>query len=169
MKRFAALLAVALCVGLAHAGAATPPQPVIGPASGPVIGIDLAKGVTPDDAVQSMQLRANLLNLKQVGDLPVSKQVAAMTGKPGPTIRILLFCNPLVAADIVAARPDFAAYMPCRIALVETAPGHYRLEMMNLAPLIAEIPAGNAKLRAEAEKISHQLRSVLEWGATGRI
>lgn len=160
MKSLAVLLAMALLPGLACAAT---------PAPKAVIGMDFARSVTPADAVQSMQLRANLLNMKQVGDLPLSKQVTAMTGKPTPTIRILLFCNPLVAADIAAADPDFAAYMPCRISMVETAPGHYRLVMMNLAPLIAQIPAGDTKLRAEAEKVNHDLLSIMKWGATGRI
>lgn len=159
MKFLAPLAAVALLLAPGRAAAA--PQPVI--------AMDLAKSVTPAAAVQSMQLRANLLNMKQVGDLPLSKQVAAMTGKPSPTIRILLFCNPLVAADIAAATPDFAAYMPCRIALVETAPGHYRLVMMNLTPLIAQLPAKDKKLRAEAAKVNHDLLSIMKWGAAGRI
>lgn len=140
----------------------------VGRAAPAVIVVPLKPGVSPAAAVQSMQLRANLLNMKQVGDLPLSKQVTAMTGKPTPVIRVLLFCNPLTAAHIVAFQPAFAAYMPCRISLVQTKPGRYELVMMNLAPLIAQIPPDGA-LYKEAEQVNKTLLSIMRWGAAGRI
>ena len=43
-----------------------------------IIKMPLAAGVSLDDAVQSMKIRANNLNIKMVGDLPLSKQIQAM-------------------------------------------------------------------------------------------
>lgn len=156
------MLVLVACAALSGVAMAGPkPEPA-------VISMALAKGVSPQDAIQSMQLRANSLNIKQVGDLPLSKQVTAMTGKATPLIHIFLFCNPLTAADIAGFNPEFAAYMPCRIALVQDKPGHYELVMINLDPLIRQIPA-KSKLHAEAEKVKDTLLSIMQWGAEGRI
>jgi len=49
---------------------------------------ELAEDVSVDDAVESMQLRANILNFKLVADLPLSEQVKAM-GEEANYMRIL--------------------------------------------------------------------------------
>ncbi len=79
--------ALQLAAGWAGAGLATQsalasPAMAQGAPNAPVLRLPLVKGLSPRDCVQSMQLRANLLNMKQVGDLPLSEQVQAMTGKP---------------------------------------------------------------------------------------
>lgn len=134
----------------------------------PVVRMPLAKGVTPEDCVQSMDLRANLLNMKKVGDLPLSKQVEEMTGKPQRLIRVFLFCDPLTAMQMVGDSIDFAAYLPCRITLVEDAHSKYWLVMMNLKPLIDSVPKGSP-LRAQAERVGGILQSIMHAGANGSL
>lgn len=134
----------------------------------PVVRIPLAKGVSPQDCVQSMQLRANLLNMKQVGDLPLSEQVQAMTGKPQRLIRVFLFCDPLTAVQMVDGSIDFAAYLPCRITLVEDENKRYWLVMMNLRPLIDSVPEGSP-LRAKANEVGKTLTSIMRAGAKGSL
>jgi len=58
-----------------------------------VYKVAIDSGVSLDDAAQSMRLRANALNLKLVAELPLSKQVEAVTGKPQRTITIFQFCD----------------------------------------------------------------------------
>lgn len=134
----------------------------------PVIRLPLAKGLSASDCVQSMQLRANLLNMKQVGDLPLSEQVHAMTGKPQRLIRVFLFCDPLTAVQMVDGSIDFAAYLPCRITLVEDEAGKLWLVMMNLQPLIDSVPPGSP-LRRKAEKVGKTLSSIMRAGALGSL
>ena len=43
----------------------------------------IAEGVSIDDAIESMKLRANGLNFKLVADLPLSEQVKAMHADSG--------------------------------------------------------------------------------------
>ena len=66
-------------------GAATPPamdeammRQMI---DGSIQRFPLAEDVSVDDAIDSMSLRANMLNFKLVADLPLSEQVEAM-GEP---------------------------------------------------------------------------------------
>ncbi|HMA10876.1 MAG TPA: hypothetical protein VKO83_03240, partial [Steroidobacteraceae bacterium] len=47
-----------------------------------VYKVAIDHGVSLADAAESMRLRANALNLKLVAELPLSKQVEAISGKP---------------------------------------------------------------------------------------
>ena len=53
---------------------------------------ELAEGIGVEDAIASMELRANMLNFKLVADLPLSEQVKAM-GQEANYMRILAFCD----------------------------------------------------------------------------
>lgn len=103
-----------------------------------VVKMRIADNVSLDDAVESMKLRGNALNIKLVAELPLSKQVEAMTGKPVRRMEIYQFCDALTAKQMVDFSIDFAAYLPCRIALVEDdkQPGRGWLVMMDLNMLI---------------------------------
>jgi hypothetical protein len=79
-----------------------------------------------------MRLRANALNLQLVAELPMSKQVEAVTGKPQRTITIFQFCDAVLAKDLIDVNMDFSIYMPCRIALIEDAKGQGWLVMMDV-------------------------------------
>lgn len=157
-----------LTAGLALGAAPLAQAVASGGENAPVVRVPLARGVTPQDCVQSMDLRANLLNMKKVGDLPLSKEVEAITGKPQRLIRVFLYCDPLTAMQMVGDSIDFAAYLPCRITLVEDAQGRYWLVMMNLKPLIDSVPAGSP-LRAKAERVGQILQSIMHAGANGSL
>jgi len=89
MRRyFLALLGVvlgSLVMLPASQAAPAPSQP--SPTAG-VYKVAIDPGVSLADAAESMRLRANALNLKLVAELPLSKQVEAVTGKPQRTITI---------------------------------------------------------------------------------
>ena len=55
-----------------------------------VVKMQIVDGVTMDDAVASMKLRANLRNMKLVAELPLSKQIEAM-GKKARRMEIYQF------------------------------------------------------------------------------
>jgi uncharacterized protein (DUF302 family) len=132
----------------------------------PVIKRPLAPGVSFDEAIQSMKLRANTLNIKLVAELPLSKQVEATTGKPQRRMEIFQFCDALTAKAMVDANIDFAAYLPCRIALVEDAQGQVWLLMMNLDMFI-QSPGFDPRLKADAVRIRDMLLEIMEAGAAG--
>ena len=133
-----------------------------------VVKMSLAKGVSLDDAAESMKLRANRLNMQLVAELPLSKQVEAIMGKPGPRATIYQFCDAMTAHHMLNYNLDFAAYLPCRIALVEDAKGQGWLVMMDLNPLIN---AANLqpKLKAMAIEVRNSLESIMKAGASGDL
>ena len=115
----ALMLAPALLFAAASAQAQSAPAVPLNKA---VIKMRLDKGVSMDDAVSSMKLRANMLNMKLVAHLPLSKQIKAM-GHKARRMEVFEFCNPLTAQKMVESNMNFAAYLPCRIALVEDEHG----------------------------------------------
>jgi len=161
IKHFFFILASLLCINLATA------EPLQVDIAQTVVKRPLAEGVGPDDAVESMKLRANMLNIKLVAELPLSKQIKAM-GKQARRMEIYQFCDPLTAKKMVEFNIDFAAYLPCRIALVEDAKGTHWLVMMNLDMLIKGASLDRA-LKKEAEKVRDILNEIMDAGVNGEL
>lgn len=134
----------------------------------PVVKRPLEPGVSFDDAVQSMKLRANMLNIKLVAELPLSKQVEATTGKPQRRMEIFQFCDALTAKAMVDANIDFAAYLPCRIALIEDQHGKGWLVMVNLDEILAGYKLEPAMTK-NALSVRDTLLSIMDAGAKGDL
>ena len=131
-----------------------------------VVSRKLVAGLSAKDAAQSMESTAENANIKLVTTLALSEQVASMTGKKQRLMTIYLFCDPLIAQDMVDADTQFAAFMPCRIAMAEDAEGSLWLVMMDLDPLVAAAPPA---LQPKAKHIRDVLMSIMEAGATGDL
>ena len=81
-------------------------------------------------------------------------------------IDIFQFCDPLTAKRMVEHDISFAAYLPCRIALVENAQGQVWLLMMNLDMFIQH-PRFDPALKADAVRIRDMLLEIMAAGAAG--
>jgi uncharacterized protein (DUF302 family) len=141
------------------------PEAVIFDIEQTVIKQQLAEGVTADDAIEALKSKAVEVNMKFVAHQPLSKELAARGVKSG-RLEIFQFCNPMDANEMVKFNPIFAAYMPCRIALVEDQEGKIWLMMLNLNMLINSTPLP-AELQKIAMKVNTNLTAILEAGATG--
>lgn len=144
---------------------AVKPSPALGDT---VVKMALAPGVSLDDAAESMKLRANGLNMQLVAELPLSKQVAAITGKNERRATIYQFCDALTARKMLDYNLDFAAYLPCRIALVEDEKGQGFLVMMDLNLLINAANL-DANLKAKAIEVRDKLLNIMQAGANGEL
>lgn len=161
MKRFIWVAMALFITSAAHAGSNTMNI------EDTVVKKQIAEDVSMDDAVASMKLRANLRNMKLVAELPLSKQIQSM-GKEARRMDIFQFCDPLTAQRMVEANINFAAYLPCRIALVEDEKGKGWLVMMNLDIMIngAEL---TPDLKAKAIEVRDALNDIIEAGANGDL
>lgn len=164
-----ALAAVALLAGPAIAADAKAKKPavvyVVGQA---ILEMPIAEGVSLEDAVESMKLRANTLNFKLVAELPLSKQVEAMTGQPQRRMTIYQFCDALTAKQLLELNPAFAAFLPCRVALLEDEEGKGRIIMLNMDAMIkaAKLPP---EIKRKAEEVRDNLLSIMTAGANGEL
>lgn len=128
------------------------------------------RSVSLDEAAQSMKLRANVLNLQLVAELPMSKQVEAITGKPQRTVTIFQFCDAVLAMDLIAANLDFSIYMPCRIALIEDVDGQGWLVMMDVnTDAVAQEKRLPPALKARIEAVRKSLLEIMQAGAKGEL
>ena len=132
-----------------------------------VVKIPIEDGVGIEGAIESMKLRANILNIKLVAELPLSKQIQAMGEKSG-FIGIYQFCEPLTAKKMVEYDMNFAAYLPCRISVVEDKKGKGWLLMMNMEMLLNN-PKLNKDLKKEAERVWKNLMDIMKAGASGDL
>lgn len=139
------------------------------PAEATVWKARVANGLTFEDVEQSIQSLAHEYNIRGVGMLPLGDQVAAMQGAPWRRLNVYLYCNPLVAARMVEFSEAFAAYLPCRIALLEDEQGDLWLYSINM-DLLTEggrpLPNG---LRVAAEEVRDVVKAIMDRAANGEF
>ncbi|BAZ93414.1 hypothetical protein TspCOW1_16470 [Thiohalobacter sp. COW1] len=130
-----------------------------------VVKMPLEEGVSVDDAMDFMRSKAAELNMKIVAHQPVSEELKARGVDSGP-LHIMQFCNPGDAHRMVMHNAIFAAYMPCRIALVEDSEGKTWLMMLDLNLLIDNTPLP-PDMEEMARGINDKLLRIMEAGAKG--
>ena len=128
---------------------------------------ELAEDVSVDDAVASMELRANMLNFKLVADLPLSEQVKAM-GQDANYMRILAFCDALIAKKMVEYDIIFAGFLPCRIAVVEDSNGKGWIVTMNMDMMLHAVDLPE-DLQPMAKKVRDSIYSIVDAGVNGDL
>jgi uncharacterized protein (DUF302 family) len=132
------------------------------------VAVDRSVGM--DEAAESMRLRANALNLKLVAELPLSKQVEAVTNQPQRTITIFQFCDAVTAKELIELNIDFAVYMPCRIALIEDAKGQGWLVMMDInVDAVAKEKSVPQVLKDRIKTVRESLIEIMQAGAKGEL
>jgi uncharacterized protein (DUF302 family) len=129
----------------------------------------VAEGLSAEDVEETMRFVANEHNFKNVGELPLSEQVAAMTGEDQRFWKIYMFCNPLTAAKMIDYSDAFSAYLPCRVALVEDKTGQLWLYTLNMDMMIhggSELPP---ELFEEANQVKDIILDIMNRGAEGEF
>jgi uncharacterized protein (DUF302 family) len=133
-----------------------------------VIKIPVQKGLSLKDVAESLMLKANALNLKLVAHQRVSDELKAQGIKDTRHLEIFQFCDVLTAKALVDHEMLFAAYLPCRITLLEDQQGNGWLLMQNLDMLLNAIALPD-DLKRKALKVRDALREVIEAGSKGEL
>ena len=129
--------------------------------------IPVAEGLSPEDVAETMRSVANELNMKNVGELPLSAQVEAMTGEKQRYLKIFMFCDPLTAASMVDFSDAFSAYLPCRISLIEDKTGKLWIYTLNMDMMIHGGKTMPPDLFDEANKVKDSILAIMNRGAEG--
>ena len=130
------------------------------------------EGVSWDDAVEAMKLRANEVNFKFVGSSPLWKQIEAETEQPSAKVEMFRFCDATVARKILDVIPEFIIFLPCKIALLEDGEGKLWVMTMDwdISWLdFAQNPNSHMtkEIREDAKRIRDNLAYIMEGAATG--
>ncbi len=119
-------------------------------------------GVSFDEVVDSMKLRANTHNYKYVGHSPLSKDVEAVTGKPSPRVEVFSFCDSVVARRLLDYVPELIAFLPCRIAVLEDANKEIWLITIDWDISWLDYSQNPNKMDADLYQESRRIRDVME-------
>jgi uncharacterized protein (DUF302 family) len=129
--------------------------------------VPVEDGLGWEDVEQTMRFVANEHNIKNVGELPLSEQVAAMTGKPQRFLKIYMFCNPLIADQMFEYSAAFSAYLPCRVSLVEDSQGKLWIYTLNMDLMIHGGKPLPDELKQEAIGVKETILDIMNRGAAG--
>jgi uncharacterized protein (DUF302 family) len=126
------------------------------------------EGVSINDLEQVLTQIASERNMKGVGDLPLSKELEARTGKPQKFLKVYSFCTPTTAREMVDFSPHMAAYLPCRITVVEKEDGlwMYTLNMDMMVKMGRKLPS---PLKENAWKVRDTIWEMMERGSKGEF
>ncbi len=123
--------------------------------------------LTAADVEETMRFVANEHNIKNVGELPLSKQIEAMSGKKSRYLKIFMFCNALTAAQMLEYSDAYSAYLPCRISMVEDKQGQLWLYSLNMDAMIYGGTPLPPALKEEAEGVKEIILDIMNRGAEG--
>lgn len=147
-------------------------QKLVASGSGPeatVWKIPVQDGLTPEEVEDTMRFVANEHNIKNVGELPLYKEVEAISGKPFRFLKIYMFCNAMTAARMLDLSDAFSAYLPCRISMVEDKSGKLWLYTLNMDLMIYGGKTLPDELKAEAIKVKDIILDIMNRGASGEF
>ena len=129
--------------------------------------VAVEEDLTIEDVDETIKSVANELNIKNVGELPLSDQVEAMNGEKSRYFKIYMFCNALTAAMMLEYNDAYSAYLPCRISLVEDKQGKLWLYSLNMDAMIYGGKPLPPALKEEAMGVKSIILEILNRSAEG--
>lgn len=129
--------------------------------------VPVNEDLTANDVEETMRFVANEHNIKNVGELPLSSQIEAMSGQSSRYLKIYMFCNALTAAQMLEYSDAYSAFLPCRISMVEDKEGRLWLYSLNMDAMIYGGKPLPAALKEEAEGVKEIILDIMNRGAEG--
>ena len=131
-------------------------------------------GLSFDEVVESMMLRANQVNLKFVGSNLMWKDFQAVLGDDtAPRVEVFSFCDIAVARDLLRIIPEMAVFLPCRITVMEDADKNIWVLTLDWDVTWLDMAGKQMgitpELRQGAMAIRDKLDSVMRAGAAGDL
>ncbi len=127
----------------------------------------VAEGLTFEEVDESIKQVAIDRNIRGVGELPLGDQVAAMNGAPWRKLNIYLYCNPLTAAKMIEHDLAYAAYLPCRVSLVEDETGQLWIYTLDMDMMIYGGKTLPPELLKEALEVKDIMQDILARASEG--
>ena len=128
----------------------------------------VAPGVTVAQIEQAFASVAAEYNLRAVGELPLSKELEARSGQPQKFLQVYSYCNPGTARRMLDFSPSMAAFLPCRVTVMEREDGLwlYTLNMDMMTRMGRRMPP---ELKAETGRVRDAVRALLDRAAAGEF
>jgi len=125
-------------------------------------------GVTVEQIEASLRSVSAEDNMRSVGELPLSKELEARSGKKEKFLKVYSYCSPGTAKMMVEFSPHMAAYLPCRISVVERDDGlwMYTLNMDMMVRMGRKLPPD---LERDAMKVRNTIWKMMEVASQGEF
>ncbi len=125
-------------------------------------------GIKPEEVEQILKIVATERNMRDVGTLPLSKELEARSGKKEKFLTVYSFCSPQIARRMVDFSPSMSAYLPCRITVMEKEDGlwMYTLNMDMMVKMGRKLPS---PLKEEAWSVRETIYEMMERGSKGEF
>lgn len=125
-------------------------------------------GVTVAEIEDAFASVAAEENLKMVGSLPLSAELQARSGQPQKFLKVYSYCDPETARAMVDFSPHMAAFLPCRITVLEKEDGLwiYTMNMDMLTNMGRKLPP---ELKPRVTRVRDAVWKMLERGARGEF
>jgi uncharacterized protein (DUF302 family) len=127
------------------------------------------EGVSAQEVEEILKFVAVERNMRDVGTLPLSKELEARSGKKEKLLTVYSFCSPDTARKMVDFSPHMSAYLPCRVTLIEHDDGSlwmYTLNMDMMVKMGRKLPS---PLKEEAMKVRDTIWEMMERGSKGQF
>lgn len=127
------------------------------------------EGVTLKDIEDALAAVATERNIKAVGELPLSEELKARGIESG-VLKVFSYCNPETARKMVDFAPHMAAYLPCRIVVVEKSDGLWMYTLnMDMMLKMGQSLEKNPALKEAAMAVRDTIWEMMERGSKGEI
>ncbi len=136
--------------------------------------IKVKPGLSFDDVLDSMNLRANQLNFKHVGENLMYKDFRAVLGDmDSPRIEVHSYCDIAVGRELLKISPEFVVFLPCRIVIMEDGDKNIWVLMLDWNMDWVDGYNDQLKITPELAKGAKELRdkmeSIMRAGANGEL
>lgn len=126
-------------------------------------------GVSAKDVEEILKLVAVERNMRDVGTLPLSKELEARSGKKEKLLTVYSYCSPATARLMVDFSPHMAAYLPCRISLVEHNDGSLWLYTLNMDMMVKMGRKLPSPLKEEAQAVRDTIWIMMQRASKGEF
>jgi uncharacterized protein (DUF302 family) len=112
------------------------------------------EGLSFDEVVESMKLRANQLNFKLVGHSPMWKDIQVVLGDMNaPRMEVFHYCDIAAGREVLKYAPESIVFLPCRIAVMEDA--HKKIWVLTLDWNTSWLDSISGKMGAPSELMKY--------------
>jgi uncharacterized protein (DUF302 family) len=126
-------------------------------------------GVSAKDVEEILKLVAVERNMRDVGTLPLSKELEARSGKKEKLLTVYSYCSPATARLMVDFSPHMAAYLPCRVSLVEHNDGSLWLYTLNMDMMVKMGRKLPSPLKEEAQAVRDTIWTMMQRASKGEF
>jgi len=126
-------------------------------------------GVSAKDVEEILKIVAVERNMRDVGVLPLSKELEARSGKKEKLLTVYSYCSPATARKMVDFSPHMSAYLPCRVSVVEHDDGSLWLYTLNMDMMVKMGRKLPSPLKEEAQAVRDTIWEMMQRGSKGEF